>query len=215
MASAQPNPAPRGDQAADDRRRAIITAAARMFQERGYSGTTVRDLGREVGITSGAIFHHFGTKEEILLRVVENGVHEATLRMRVSETDSSDPAQRLQSMIQAHLDALLGGSPETLSVLFHERWMLSPEARARLIEMRDAYEAIWDRALEDLGPPFDDAAHRKLSRLLLMGSMNWSAQWYRPDGQFDVADISAALFERFVGARPRVVKRRAKPASSK
>jgi TetR/AcrR family transcriptional regulator, cholesterol catabolism regulator len=184
------------DEAGEDRRAAIIATAARLFQERGYSGTTVRDLAREVGITSGSIFHHFGSKEEVLLSVVEKGLVEATTRM--SGADAGEPRARLQDMIHAHLSALLEGAPETLSVLFHERRALSEDARTRLIEMRDAYEGLWDAALAALGPPYDDASYRRLNRLLLMGSMNWCAQWYRADGEFGVDDVSLALYKRYV-----------------
>jgi AcrR family transcriptional regulator len=59
----------------------ILAAAARMFQKRGYTGTTMRDLAREVGITSGSIFHHFRCKEDMLLAVVERGLAEGTQRI--------------------------------------------------------------------------------------------------------------------------------------
>lgn len=195
--SARDDPERRARDAGDDRRVVILETAARLFQQRGYSGTTVRDLAREVGITSGSIFHHFGSKEDVLLSVVERGLREATLRID-DQAEAADPRKRLRHMIHAHLSALLDGSPETMSVLFHERWSLSDGAWRRMVERRDSYEALWDAALADLGDGYGDPSYRKLSRLLLMGAMNWSAQWYRPDGEFDIDAVTDALLARYV-----------------
>lgn len=182
----------------DVRRDKIIAAAGTMFRQRGYSGTTVRDLAKECGITSGSIFHHFGSKEELLLSVVERGLEQTTSRLDMTGRDVADPSGRIEAMIEAHLESLLDGSPETMSVLFHEQWSLSPEALSRMVEMRDAYELIWDRALADLGGTYSDPGNRRLRRLLLLGAMNWSAQWYRPDGELTVKRIAAELARIFL-----------------
>lgn len=164
------NGEPRPSGAGDERRLLILETAARMFQQRGYSGTTVRDLARQVGITSGSIFHHFGSKED-------------------GAAEAHDPA---------HLSALLEGAPETMSVLFHERWSLSDDAWRRMVERRDSHEALGDVAPAELGDGYDDASYPKLSRLLLLGAMNWSAHWYRVDGEFDIDAVTDALLARYV-----------------
>jgi AcrR family transcriptional regulator len=182
----------------EDRRQVILATAARLFRERGYSGTTVRDLAKEVGLTSGSIFHHFGSKEEVLLCVVEEGLRQATERIDSGSGESDGPRDRVRAMIEAHLEALHDGSPEATSVLFHERWALSDEALREMVRLRDGYEALWDDALSRLGGRFEDARRRRLTRLLLFGSMNWTAQWYRPDGDFSLSDIAEELLELYI-----------------
>lgn len=172
-----------------------------MFQQRGYSGTTVRDLAREIGITSGSIFHHFGTKEEVLICVVDEGLRHATERMSSTQAAGAEPHERVRDMIHAHLSALLDGSPETASVLFSEWWSLTEPGRRQIVEMRDAYEQLWDSAMAALGGRYADPVQRKLLRLLLFGAMNWSAQWYRSDGEFDVDDITAMLVDVYLQRR--------------
>lgn len=186
------------DQTIPDRRREIIAVSARMFQERGYAGTTVRDIAREVGITSGSIFHHFGSKEEVLLQVVEEGLRHATTRIEAEGLAMCGPRQRLAGMVRAHLSALHDESPEAMSVLFHGRWTLSPETMGRMVAMRDRYESLWDAVLAEF-EPFAGGDRRKRVRLLLFGAMNWSAQWYRPGGEFDLDAIAGALVETYLG----------------
>src|SRR5690554_7919155 len=56
--------------ASDSARGRLLREAARLFREKGYERTTVRDLAAAVGIQSGSLFHHFRTKEEILKAVM-------------------------------------------------------------------------------------------------------------------------------------------------
>ena len=55
----------------DNRRQQLLDVAARLFRERGYHVTSMRDIAREVGMLSGSIYYHFPSKEEMLLAVYE------------------------------------------------------------------------------------------------------------------------------------------------
>ncbi len=172
--------------------------AAAMFRERGYSGTTVRDLAREVGITSGSIFHHFGSKEEILFQVVSEGVEETILRVNEARESTSDRHEQLRRMLEAHMLAMVEGSSKTTSVLFYEHWSLTEPLRLRLLDVRDTYELVWDDALANLGDVYADPISRRVRRLLLLGAMNWMVQWYRPDGGVTVPEIAQSLYEMVI-----------------
>jgi TetR/AcrR family transcriptional regulator, cholesterol catabolism regulator len=180
----------------------IISTAARLFRERGYSGTTVRDLGKAVGVTSGSLFHHFGTKEEILLRVVDAGIQQAMELIARKRSLERDPRSRMAAMIRAHLSALLEGSAETKSVMFYEWWSLSDPARLELIKRRDAYEALWDAAIDEIEGKTLKPAKRRLKRLLLIGAMNWATQWYRPTGSLSIDDITDMLMGAYFSGEP-------------
>jgi AcrR family transcriptional regulator len=181
-----------------DRREEIVKTAARLFQRRGYTGTTVRDLAKEVGITSGSIFHHFGSKEEVLLVVSAEGIRRADECIAAFAEDASTPREYVEAMIRGHLTALLDDDSETISVLFHEHWALSDATREEFVVTRDAYEGKWDAALSKLGGEFADPRHRKLVRLLLMGAMNWCAQWWHESGELSPNDIADELSARFL-----------------
>lgn len=184
----------------DDRKSEIVSTAARMFQERGYVGTTVRMLAKEVGLTSGSIFHHFGTKEEILIGVVQAGLQQVQSRFDAMLSGTESPVERVRTMVEGHLAALIGGEPEVLSVFFYERWALSDDAASRLVDLRDRYEKLWDDALAALGGEFRDARRRRLVRLLLLGSMNWTAQWYHRGGDLEPKDLVDELMISFIRA---------------
>src|ERR1700736_5939648 len=58
----------------DNRRQQLLDAAARLFRERGYHVTSMRDIAREVGMLSGSIYYHFSSKEEMRQAVYEEGL---------------------------------------------------------------------------------------------------------------------------------------------
>ena len=175
----------------------IIREAAQLFRERGYAGTTVRDLAKAVGVTSGNLFHHFGTKEAILLCVVKEGLGQATDLIERKRSRKRDPRSRMAAMIGAHLSALLEGSSETKSIMFYEWWSLSEEGRLAIMELRDQYEALWDEAIAELQGRTSKPEQRRVKRLLLFGAMNWTTQWYRPGGPMTVDDLTKELMNTY------------------
>jgi len=175
----------------------IIREAAQLFRERGYAGTTVRDLAKAVGVTSGNLFHHFGTKEAILLCVVEQGIGQAIDLIERKRSTKRNPRSRMAAMIGAHLEALLEGSPETKSIMFYEWWSLSEAGRTAIMDMRDRYEAMWDAAIAELQGKTSKPERRRVKRLLLFGAMNWTTQWYRSGGSMSVDDLTKELMDAY------------------
>lgn len=180
-----------------DRRALIIRVAATLFRERGYSGTTVREIAVEVGLTSGALFHHFNTKEDILLEVVDAGLRGCMETIEEVRRTARTPRERLHGMIHAHMSALLEGSPETKSIMFYEWWSLSTQARGKVVALRDRYEKMWEAAIAELEPADISRADQRVKRLLLIGAMNWTTQWYKPQGDKSVSQITDKLMELY------------------
>ncbi len=93
---------------ADTRTRIILTAG-RLFHRHGYERTTVRELADAVGLKSGSLFHHFRSKEEILVAVMANGIQSVIDEARALLARHSDPAQRLEGMLRLHMHSIISG----------------------------------------------------------------------------------------------------------
>jgi AcrR family transcriptional regulator len=154
----------------NSRRQNVLDAAARLFAERGYHGTSVRDIAAVAGITPGAIYSHFASKTELLVAVYEDGVGRIAAALDAALERQPGPA-RLRAACEAHLQTLLEGGDYAQVVL--RVWPRDvPEAAARLTRLRDDYEARFRRLVPD-----------KHLRLLLLGAMNAAPGWYRPGGE--------------------------------
>lgn len=155
-----------------------------MFITNGYAQTTLRDIAAAAGIKAGSIYYHFGSKEELLIDVMQQGM--AVMLDAFSATAArvlGQPAERrIPEHIAAHLEALFEHGPYTTTHVstFH----YAPEAvKAEIVPLRDAYERMWSDLLAELvgegaiAPDLDLG----LARLSLMGSMNSAIEWFDPE----------------------------------
>ena len=166
----------------DSRRQELLEAAARRFAKRGYEGTSIRDIARDVGMLPGSIYYHFRSKEELLVAVHEQGVHQVMEAVRNAVTAAGDdPWDRLTAAAEAHLESLLGENAFSPVVTPQFTRSFEDPLRATLIAQRDSYEAYIVSLVRAL--PLPAGASRQLFRLSLLGSLNWTLTWYRPGGK--------------------------------
>ncbi len=187
-----------------NRRAEIVRAAGRLFHQKGYSATTIRDIANAVGMGSGSPFYHFKTKHDMLRTVVLEGMEAMHRAVAAVAGSGLPPGVRFEAMLRAHLEQLLGGEGRDFAAtLLHEGRHLNPGELAELVTLKDRYEAMWQDALRDLkraGLLIDDGP---VVRLFLLGALNWTVQWYRPDGPRSVRQIARQLAELMIGKPPR------------
>ena len=172
------------------RREALIDAASHLFRSKGYERTSVRDLAQAVGMQSGSLFYHFRSKAEILEAVMAQGVGDITENARLALQHVHGPKQRLSTLMQVHLTALLGSSQNALEVLLYEWDSLEPDARERIVRLRDEYEKIWQQILDEAAQAGLIPDDTTLLRKMLFGSLNWTVQWFRPSGSLSIEQLA-------------------------
>lgn len=174
----------------------MLQNAASLFRQRGYAGATTRELASTMGMQSASLYHHMGKKEDLLVDLCVHAIDNITRQM--GEAVQEPPATRVRAMIRAHVRAALEDQ-DAHAVMLIELRMLASEQRARVIALRDTYEALIDAALTECqaaGALRSDVPARQL-RLALLNSLNWSIFWWRHDGELSVdglADLLATLY---------------------
>ncbi len=164
---------------AENRRQEILDAAAHRFAAEGYRATTMRDIAADAGLLAGSIYYHFPSKEDLLVAVHEEGVRRITAAVEAALDGPPEPWQRLERAATAHLEVLLGGS-DYAQVVVRELPREPSPLRDRLVALRDGYDALFHRLVDDL--PLGGGVDRGQFRLLLLGALNWTQTWYRPPG---------------------------------
>ncbi|MBN8476728.1 TetR/AcrR family transcriptional regulator [Sulfuritalea sp.] len=177
-----------------NRRAEIVRAASRLFAEKGYAATPIRDIARAVDMQSGSPFYHFKTKHDMLKAVALEGIASISRAVSKAAERGDTPRATFEAMLLAHLEQLLGDDGRHFAAtLLHESHHLDPAALAELIEQKDAYEALWQKALRELKRSGEIADDSRVTRLLLMGALNWTVQWYRPNGGRTVKQIARQI----------------------
>lgn len=174
-------------------RRLILDTAARLLRSGGYHQTTLREIAEAVGIRKASLYYHFASKEEIVEAVVNDGVrfvHEAVVAALAAAVDAP-PRIRLEAAIRAHLTALHGHGDYTSASIkvFTFGETPTPESVRRV---RRAYEDVWRGLVAEMQEAGTLPPQRSpdAMRLFLLGALNGSIDWYRPE-RFDVAALAS------------------------
>ncbi len=164
----------------------VVRAAARLFAQRGYHGTSMRDLGRELGLMGSSLYSHVGSKQDLLVEVVRRGAAffgEVVERAMETEGDALD---RLKALVAGHVDVVVDHHDEVRTYLY-EAWALDDEHRRRVVEERDRYEQAFRSVIKEgiaegtIRPDTDP----KLAGIFLLSILNALERWYREDGPVD------------------------------
>lgn len=191
------NKADRQQRRSDGRRREILHAAARVFRRRGIVAAGMREIAEEAGLSPGNLYYYFDSKDELLLFCQERTLEHMLAAVDAAKAVGQSSAEQLRAILRAHVHALLD---ELEGATAHLELDALPEAlRAPMIRKRDRYE----RALRSLVaqgvargefPPCDAA----LVTRAMLGAVNWTARWFRPDGAQAARQVAETISEYLV-----------------
>lgn len=159
----------------------LLKEAARLFRDKGYERTTVRDLAAAVGIQSGSLFHHFRTKEEILKAVMVETIRLNTALMQAAADSEESPRGKLRALVRSELESINGQTGEAMAVLVYEWRSLSEGSQVQVLELREIYEGLWLSVLEELNELGQLKADPFIVRRMLTGALSWTVTWYKPE----------------------------------
>lgn len=163
-------------------REVILEEATRLFSETGYAGTTMREIANAVGVLPGSLYAHIDGKETLLFEIVEDGI-DRFLAAAADASEIEDPAERTRAAVKAHL-GVVAESPARTVVVFHQWRQLKGPSRARVLDKRKRYEDVFAKILADgiASGTFSERIDAKIAVLSILGSLNWAAEWFHPDG---------------------------------
>ncbi len=175
----------------------ILDASAQIIRQKGYHAASMQDIANAVNLQKASLYHHFSSKQEILLALLDQALD--LLIERVSAVLARDlPAdEKLAQAMRVYLGSL-DEHAALASVLLLEHRSLDPEYHDRHIPRRDRFERLWrDLIQEGVESGAFHATDSAMTARALLGVMNWTITWYHPDGQYSsrhISDSFAALF---------------------
>ena len=179
------------------RRTDILRAASRVFRRRGLAAAGMREIAEEADVSPGILYYYFSGKDEILLFCQERTLEHMLAAVEAARALPSSSAERLRGVLQAHVHAMLD---ELEGATAHLEVEALPEAlRAPVMEKRDRYErAVRALVAEGIKRGEFAKADAALVTRAMLGAVNWSARWYRPDGPQTSAEVANALSDYLV-----------------
>jgi AcrR family transcriptional regulator len=175
----------------EGRRGLLIRESARLFREKGYDATSVRDIAAASGIQSGSWVHHFSTKQDILVAVMEEGLQRALSGIEAIDAEQLPPREKFHRLVRRHLQTILGPGEDFLPVLLYDwRSLDSAASQPGIVALQDRYEKVWDRVIQRLADSGEWNGPTPVDRLLMFGALNWIARWYRPGGGLGIEALT-------------------------
>lgn len=198
---ASPAATRRGRPRATARKLEILRGAAAAFRDRGYAATSVRDIARRLRMTPGNLYYYFRNKQDLLYFCQD---HSLDVLLREARRIAADPGPAdakvralVRSQVLCLLDELHGSAGH---IEFHA---IPPGRLKKVIAKRDEYERLVRGMVEEAVRAGRLAgADPKLLTLAILGAVNWTARWYRPEGEWSpeaIADGFADFLVRGLG----------------
>jgi len=200
QASAQPDAEAQGRVRArnEARRLEILRAAARVFRRLGLSNAGMREIAQEAGLSPGNLYHYFEGKDALLLFCQQRTLERLEGVVTRARASAPSARERLEQVLRGHVLVMLD---EYEGATAHLEVEALPQAlRTAVIARRDAYERAI-RSLVSKGVSAGEfvACDPALVTRAMLGAVNWSARWFRPDGARSPTEIADAMARYLVG----------------
>jgi len=182
-----------------NRRDELLRVSAKLFREKGFDGTSIRDISAAAGMHSGSPFYHFKTKQDILVAVMEQGLAEGLRKTEEVMALSLPPEQKLMRLIRTQLGTILEEGSDFIPVLLYDWRSLNAANRRRIVALKDRYDALWQQVIDDLKRAGQMPGDAQLVRLLILGAVNWTGTWYRSGGRLSLDDVAQDAARLFLG----------------
>ena len=181
------------------KRAEILRRAAAAFREQGFHAAGMRDIARALGMTPGSLYYYFESKDDLLYECQRQALATLLAGARAAAArEGWTAAQKLEEVVRVHVLCLLeetGGSAAHL-----EFRALPGPRRAEIAARRDEYERLV-RGVVAAGVRRGElrAVDAKLATLALLGALNYTVVWWRPDGDRTPDEIARTFAETWIG----------------
>lgn len=177
----------------------ILEAAAQIISQKGFHAASMQDIAQAVNLQKASLYHHISSKQEILLALLDRALDLLIEHIEIVVQQPLPPDEKLRQAMRAYLQDILDHR-DLASVLLLEHRSLEPQFHARHIPRRDRFERLWrDLVQEGMDQGVFCCSDPALTSRSLLGVLNWTITWYRPNGPQTAGEIgeqTANLFLR-------------------
>ncbi len=176
----------------------ILASSAQVIRQKGFHAASMQDIAEAVHLKKASLYHHFSSKQEILLLLLDQALDLVTERVSSVLAQDISVDKKLCQAMDVYLETMANHTA-LASVLLFEHRSLDPEYRERHIPRRDRFERLWrDLIKEGVKTGVFRTADPAMSARAMLGTMNWTMTWYKPNGPLNMRQISEAISELFL-----------------
>lgn len=181
----------------------ILRTSARIFAEKSYHSTSMRDIARATEVSLSGLYHYCKSKEELLYLIQDHCFGRVSERLEERIKTVSDPFEKLRILIDNHLSFFAANMAE-MKVLSHEAESLAGDLHKHVTTKKERYARLARKILKEIqeqseARPSGRAPSPRtnlngrvdltIATYALFGMMNWIYNWYDPTGKLSVHQL--------------------------
>ncbi len=170
----------------------LLAEATRLFAERGFDRTSVQEIVEAAGVTKGALYHYFGSKDDLLHEVYARVLRLQTERLERIAAGPEPVADRVRHAAADVVVSSIQNLDDT-KIFFRSMHQLSPEKQKAVRADRRRYHERFRELLEEgrREGVFRDEPLPDLVVDFFFGSVHHLGTWYRQDGPLSAEQVAA------------------------
>jgi AcrR family transcriptional regulator len=186
----------------------ILRTSARIFAEKGFHSTSMRDIARETKVSLAGLYYYCKSKEELLFLIQDNCFGHVLERLEARLKETTDPVERFRLVVENHLSFFAANMAE-MKVLSHEAESLGGEMYEKVAGKKGQYTRTVRRILAEVHQQRGGAQKKidlTVATYALFGMMNWIYNWYDPKGKLPITELvenfTRLFLSGFLAAEP-------------
>ncbi|HEY0348718.1 MAG TPA: TetR/AcrR family transcriptional regulator [Pyrinomonadaceae bacterium] len=174
----------------DQKLELILRTSARIFAEKSYHSTSMRDISRATGVSLAGLYHYCKSKEELLFLIQDHCFGRVLERLEQGAKGTDDPFEKLRLFIDNHLSFFAANMAE-MKVLSHEAESLAGDLHEHVSTKKEKYARLARKILREIqeSQPAKARIDLTVATYALFGMMNWIYNWYDPSGKLSVNQL--------------------------
>ncbi len=173
----------------DEKLQEILKTSAKIFAEKGFHRTSIRDIARAKKMSLAGLYYYFTTKEELLFLIQERCFLTLMQRWEKAVTPDADVRSRIRIFAENHLGFFLHNMHE-MKVMAHEDESLTGEFQEKILVLKRRYVKILMDLIEELRKQDGGKGIEvRVATFSLFGMMNWIYTWYHPKRDLPLVEL--------------------------
>jgi AcrR family transcriptional regulator len=185
-----------------ERRLEILRSAASAFTRSGFTRATMGEIADKVQMAKGNLYYYFPSKQDLLFFCQDESLGRLIDKASTITKSKLDADEQLRAMIVCHIRTILEELPG--STAHTDFRSLPPPLLRKVIKKRDRYEEVYRFVIErGIKQGVFRKCNVKTAAWAILGALNWSVQWFSPEGEITVDQLGREFADLFVNALKR------------
>lgn len=181
--------APDRMQQREAKRRAVLQAAAQLFNERGFHATSLDDIAARLNVSKPTLYYYVKNKDEILLQCVRQGLEMTLEGIEASRQAGGNAVDQLRACMQAYADIVM--QPFGMCLIRVGDEEVPEPSRTELRRMKSEIDLAFRRLVaQGVQEGSLQSCDPKMTAFAIAGALSWIGRWYQPGGEYTPEQIA-------------------------